>query len=143
MRYDPILCMMVDDTVKTKDTKTTARMTDKSYGKYKLPNGDIVEVIDRKNVNGVDSFVYKNKSGVHFATADWFMNNAVKVRDSKTIDSSEYDKWLKQNETEASNENLVKYLIEVKGFTKENAMKYAKGKTHDSLSEAIRNCEVK
>lgn len=60
----------------------------------------------------------------------------------KTIDSSEYDKWLKQNETEASNENLVKYLMEVKGFTKENAMKYAKGKTHDSLDKAIRSCDA-
>lgn len=88
MKYDPILCMMVDDSVKMKDMKMTTRTTDKSYGKYKLPNGDIVEVIDRKNVHGIDSFVYKNKSGVHFARADWFMDNAVKVRDNKTIDKA-------------------------------------------------------
>ena len=74
MRYDPIMCMMVDDSVKTKDAK--------SYGKYKLPNGEIVEVIDRKNVHGADTIVYKNSRGVHFATVDWFMSNAKKVRDS-------------------------------------------------------------
>ena len=54
----------------------------KSLGKYKLPNGEIVEVIDRKNVHGVDSIVYKNSRGVHFATVDWFMSNAKKVYDS-------------------------------------------------------------
>ena len=84
MKYDPILCMMVDDSVKTKDAK--------SYGKYKLPNGEIVEVIDRKNVHGADTIVYKNSRGVHFATVDWFMSNAKKVRDSvkdsKTIDKA-------------------------------------------------------
>lgn len=84
MKYDPILCMMVDDSVKTKDAK--------SYGKYKLPNGEIVEVIDRKNVHGADTIAYKNSRGVHFATADWFMSNAKKVRDSvkdsKTIDKA-------------------------------------------------------
>ena len=74
MKYDPIMCMMVDDSVKTEDAK--------SYGKYKLPNGEIVEVIDRKNVHGADTIVYKNSRGVHFATADWFMSNVKKVRDS-------------------------------------------------------------
>lgn len=68
------------DSVKTKDAK--------SYGKYKLPNGEIVEVIDRKNVHGADTIVYKNSRGVHFATVDWFMSNAKKVRDSKTIDKA-------------------------------------------------------
>lgn len=80
MRYDPIMCMNVPDSVKTKDAK--------SYGKYKLPNGEIVEVIDRKNVHGADTIVYKNSRGVHFATVDWFMSNAKKVRDSKTIDKA-------------------------------------------------------
>ena len=80
MKYDPIMCMMVPDSVKTEDAK--------SYGKYKLPNGEIVEVIDRKNVHGADTIVYKNSRGVHFATADWFMSNAKKVRDSvKTKDA--------------------------------------------------------
>ena len=74
MKYDPIMCMMVPDSVKTEDAK--------SYGKYKLPNGEIVEVIDRKNVHGADTIVYKNSRGVHFATVDWFMSNAKKVRDS-------------------------------------------------------------
>ena len=150
MKYDPILCMMVDDSVKTHDElslsqkkqvvtelkgylKKTYNFSDeseyarayedlrhmfttgsrksisglfenavkktgshdsvetkdaKSYGKYKLPNGEIVEVIDRKNVHGADTIVYKNSRGVHFATADWFMSNAKKVRDSKTIDKA-------------------------------------------------------
>ena len=73
-RYDHILCMMVDESAKAQDAK--------SYGKYKLPNGEIVEVIDRKNVHGVDTIVYKNSRGVHFATVDWFMSNAKKVQDS-------------------------------------------------------------
>ena len=73
-RYDPILCMMVDEPTKAHDAK--------SLGKYKLPNGEIVEVIDRKNVHGVDTIVYKNSRGVHFATVDWFMSNAKKVYDS-------------------------------------------------------------
>ena len=72
--YDPIMCMMVDEPTKAQDAK--------SLGKYKLPNGEIVEVIDRKNVHGVDTIVYKNSRGVHFATVDWFMSNAKKVYDS-------------------------------------------------------------
>ena len=144
MRYDPIMCMMVDDSVKTQDELSLAQKKQvvtelkgflkksynfsdeseyarayedlrymfttgsrksisglfenavkktgahdsvktkdaKSYGKYKLPNGEIVEVIDRKNVHGADTIVYKNSRGVHFATVDWFMSNAKKVRDS-------------------------------------------------------------
>ena len=141
MRYDPIMCMMVDDSVKTQDVAPAtqryintivhenkanaekfvrqAEQDDevpenelkyvykaynekfgykfhdsvktkdaKSYGKYKLPNGEIVEVIDRKNVHGADTIVYKNSRGVHFATVDWFMSNAKKVRDSNTIDKA-------------------------------------------------------
>lgn len=150
MKYDPIMCMMVDDSVKTQDElslsqkkqvvtelngylKKSYNFSDeseyarayedlrhmfttgsrksisglfenavkktgshdsvkakdaKSYGKYKLPNGEIVEVIDRKNVHGADTIVYKNSRGVHFATVDWFMSNAKKVRDSKTIDKA-------------------------------------------------------
>ena len=81
-RYDPILCMMVDEPAKAQDAK--------SYGKYKLPNGEIVEVIDRKNVHGVDTIVYKNSRGVHFATVDWFMSNAKKVRDSAKAQDESY-----------------------------------------------------
>ena len=137
-RYDPILCMMVDEPVKAQDelslaqkkqvvtelkgylkksynfsdeseyarayedlrhmfatgsrksisglfentVKKTGAHDAKSYGKYKLPNGEIVEVIDRKDIHGVDTIVYKNSRGVHFATVDWFMSNAKKVRDS-------------------------------------------------------------
>lgn len=62
--------------------KKTGAHDAKSLGKYKLPNGEIVEVIDRKNVHGVDTIVYKNSRGVHFATVDWFMSNAKKVYDS-------------------------------------------------------------
>lgn len=96
MRYDPIMCMMVDDSVKTEDAK--------SYGKYKLPNGEIVEVIDRKNVHGADTIVYKNSRGVHFATVDWFMSNAKKVRDSASaidhaIRSCDADKIIETIET--------------------------------------------
>lgn len=137
-RYDPILCMMVDEPTKAQDElslaqkkqvvtelkgylkksynfsdeseygrayedlrhmfttgsrksisglfentlKKTGAQDAKSLGKYKLPNGEIVEVIDRKNVHGVDTIVYKNSRGVHFATVDWFMSNAKKVYDS-------------------------------------------------------------
>lgn len=154
MRYDPVMCMMVDDSVKTRDElslsqkkqvvtelkgflKKSYNFSDegeyarayedlrhmfttgsrksisglfenavkktgahdsvktkdaKSYGKYKLPNGVIVDAIDRKNVHGVDTIVYKDSRGVHFANADWFMSNARKVRDSvkdsKTIDKA-------------------------------------------------------
>ena len=72
--------------------------------------------------------------------------DTVKMKDADcelTNDSAEYEKWLKHNETEASNENLIKYLVEVKGFTKENAKKYAAGKTHDTLNKAIRSCDNK
>ena len=137
-KYDPILCMMVDEPTKAQDelslaqkkqvvaelkgylkksynfsdeseyarayedlrhmfttgsrksisglfentVKKTGAQDAKSLGKYKLPNGEIVEVIDRKNVHGVDTIVYKNSRGVHFATVDWFMSNAKKVYDS-------------------------------------------------------------
>ena len=137
-RYDPIMCMMVDEPTKAQDelslaqkkqvvaelkgylkksynfsdeseyarayedlrhmfttgsrksisglfentVKKTGAQDAKSLGKYKLPNGEIVEVIDRKNVHGVDTIVYKNSRGVHFATVDWFMSNAKKVYDS-------------------------------------------------------------
>ena len=117
-RYDPILCMMVDEPTKAQDAEklhyyqhsytkkwyvvspdgkvfkefnteaeaknyASGKAKDaKSLGKYKLPNGEIVEVIDRKNVHGVDTIVYKNSRGVHFATVDWFMSNAKKVYDS-------------------------------------------------------------
>ena len=140
-RYDPILCMMVDEPAKAQDelslaqkkqvvtelkgylkksynfsdeseyarayedlrhmfttgsrksisglfentVKKTGAQDAKSLGKYKLPNGEIVEVIDRKNVHGVDSIVYKNSRGVHFATVDWFMSNAKKVYDSASV----------------------------------------------------------
>ena len=67
------------DSAKAKDSNA---LDAKSLGKYKLPNGEIVEVIDRKNVHGVDTIVYKNSRGVHFATVDWFMSNAKKVYDS-------------------------------------------------------------
>ena len=143
-RYDPILCMMVDEPAKAQDelslaqkkqvvtelkgylkksynfsdeseygrayedlrhmfttgsrksisglfentVKKTGAHDAKSLGKYKLPNGEIVEVIDRKNVHGVDTIVYKNSRGVHFATVDWFMSNAKKVYDS----ASAFDK---------------------------------------------------
>ena len=159
MRYDPIMCMMVDDSVKTEDrdpyayeeikkdiqimksgkasyitkngiigrishsfnnrvitkeqktelmnlvmsaqdakkvldsakAKDSNALDAKSLGKYKLPNGEIVDVIDRKNVHGVDTIVYKNSRGVHFATVDWFMSNAKKVYDS----ASALDKAIK------------------------------------------------
>ena len=69
--------------------KKTGAQDAKSLGKYKLPNGEIVEVIDRKNVHGVDTIVYKNSRGVHFATVDWFMSNAKKVYDSaSTLDKA-------------------------------------------------------
>ena len=71
--------------------KKTGAQDAKSLGKYKLPNGEIVEVIDRKNVHGVDTIVYKNSRGVHFATVDWFMSNAKKVYDS----ASALDKAIK------------------------------------------------
>ena len=146
-RYDPIMCMMVDEPTKAQDelslaqkkqvvtelkgflkksynfsdeseyarayedlrhmfttgsrksipglfentVKKTGAQDAKSLGKYKLPNGEIVEVIDRKNVHGVDSIVYKNSRGVHFATVDWFMSNAKKVYDS----ASALDKAIK------------------------------------------------
>lgn len=74
---------LFENTVKKTGAHDSARAQDaKSYGKYKLPNGEIVEVIDRKNVHGVDTIVYKNSRGVHFATVDWFMSNAKKVYDS-------------------------------------------------------------
>ena len=140
-RYDPIMCMMVDEPAKAQDelslaqkkqvvielkgylkksynfsdeseyarayedlrhmfttgsrksisglfentVKKTGAQDAKSLGKYKLPNGEIVEVIDRKNVHGVDTIVYKNSRGVHFATVDWFMSNAKKVYDSAKV----------------------------------------------------------
>ena len=144
-RYDPIMCMMVDEPAKAQDelslaqkkqvvtelkgylkksynfsdeseyarayedlrhmfttgsrksisglfentVKKTGAQDAKSLGKYKLPNGEIVEVIDRKNVHGVDTIVYKNSRGVHFATVDWFMSNAKKVYDSaSTLDKA-------------------------------------------------------
>ena len=144
-RYDPILCMMVEEPAKAQDElslaqkkqvvtelkgylkksynfsdeseyarayedlrhmfttgsrksisglfentiKKTGAQDAKSYGKYKLPNGEIVEVIDRKNVHGVDTIVYKNSRGVHFATVDWFMSNPKKVQDSaSTLDKA-------------------------------------------------------
>ena len=144
-RYDPIMCMMVDEPTKAQDelslaqkkqvvvelkgylkksynfsdeseyarayedlrhmfttgsrksisglfentVKKTGAQDAKSLGKYKLPNGEIVEVIDRKNVHGVDTIVYKNSRGVHFATVDWFMSNAKKVYDSaSTLDKA-------------------------------------------------------
>ena len=83
MRYDPVMCMMVDDTKKANDSECK----------------------------------------------------------ELTVDSEEYSKWLKKNETEASNENLVKYLVEVKGFTKENAKQFAKGRIHDAMNRAIRMCK--
>ena len=79
---------LFENTVKKTGAQDSVEAQDaKSYGKYKLPNGEIVEVIDRKDVHGVDTIVYKNSRGVHFATVDWFMSNAKKVRDSaKTKD---------------------------------------------------------
>ena len=101
MKYDPIMCMMVDDSVKTKDAK--------SYGKYKLPNGEIVEVIDRKNVHGADTIVYKNSRGVHFATVDWFMSNAKKVRDSvKSKDSKTIDHAIRSCDEDKDRYEVVK-----------------------------------
>lgn len=73
---------LFENTVKKTGAHDAKAQDAKSYGKYKLPNGEIVEVIDRKNVHGVDTIVYKNSRGVHFATVDWFMSNAKKVYDS-------------------------------------------------------------
>ena len=89
------------DSVKTKDAK--------SYGKYKLPNGEIVEVIDRKNVHGADTIVYKNSRGVHFATVDWFMSNAKKVRDS----ASSIDKAIRSCDEQI---RLVKTISKKNGY---------------------------
>ena len=83
MKYDPVMCMMVEDTKKANDSECK----------------------------------------------------------ELTMDSEEYNNWLSKNETEASNENLVKYLVEVKGFTKENAKKYAKGRIHDAMNKAITICD--
>lgn len=157
MRYDPIMCMMVDDSVKTKDAK--------SYGKYKLPNGEIVEVIDRKNVHGADTIVYKNSRGVHFATVDWFMSNAKKVRDSVKAKDANKNEGFKIHKAEIRGDKL--YLTytdllyggketesftksEAKGFltdpwntwegnTKSIMMKFVKDS--NTIDKAIRSCD--
>ena len=82
---------LFENTVKKTGAQDAKAKDAKSLGKYKLPNGEIVEVIDRKNVHGVDTIVYKNSRGVHFATVDWFMSNAKKVYDS----ASALDKAIK------------------------------------------------
>ena len=85
---------LFENTVKKTGAHDAKAKDAKSLGKYKLPNGEIVEVIDRKNVHGVDTIVYKNSRGVHFATVDWFMSNAKKVYDS----ASDLDKAIKTSD---------------------------------------------
>ena len=85
---------LFENTVKKTGAQDAKAQDAKSLGKYKLPNGEIVEVIDRKNVHGVDTIVYKNSRGVHFATVDWFMSNAKKVYDS----ASALDKAIKTSD---------------------------------------------
>lgn len=95
MRYDPILCMMVDDSVKTKDTKTTTesiKSIDKAikacdsrvstrnvvtsniaFEEIKKMTGIIPEKVQQKG----DTMEFYH-SGVK--VAEWDMNNAeVKV----------------------------------------------------------------
>lgn len=129
MKYDPVMCMMVPDTVKTKDAQ------------YILMNGRKYKVLRREGGNVLLSY----NGVVTKWPVDTLMERGKVVNDSEckelTMDSEEYNNWLRKNETEASNENLVKYLVEVKGFTKENAKKYAKGRIHDVMNNAIRNCD--
>lgn len=133
MEYDPVMCMMVEDAVKTNDA---------------IPNGWKVTV----EKNKVKHYVYSkamSARGAEFEAKKEYPDATVlnverySVSDCKelTMDSEEYSKWLKKNETEASNENLVKYLVEVKGFTKENAKQFAKGRIHDAMNNAIKSCD--
>ena len=127
MRYDPIMCMMVDDSVKTEDAK--------SYGKYKLPNGEIVEVIDRKNVHGADTIVYKNSRGVHFATVDWFMSNAKKVRDSvKSKDSKTLDHAIRSCDASTGR----KVVVYVENYLKSIGKNNSTGK-YDRIVHGVKN----
>lgn len=52
---------------------------DANYGKYKMPNGRIVEVVNRRDLHGVDTVFYKDGSDVRSARWDWFETNAKKV----------------------------------------------------------------
>lgn len=136
-RYDPILCMMVDEPTKAHDAK--------SLGKYKLPNGEIVDVIDRKNVHGVDTIVYKNSRGVHFATVDWFMSNAKKVYDSAKAKDGTYgtvSDYYNQMKGKSKSE-VEKILASAEGNPnaylayKEWKKRYDKAKDSNALDKAI------
>ena len=148
MKYDPIMCMMVDDSVKTEDAK--------SYGKYKLPNGEIVEVIDRKNVHGADTIVYKNSRGVHFATADWFMSNAKKVRDSVKTEDAMFVQLkfgsgrtegakLEENEYREYAEALLKKYGEKRVTLSKQGkviVTYTNPNDSKTIDHAIRSCDI-
>ena len=147
-RYDPVLCMMVDESAKAQDAK--------SYGKYKLPNGEIVEVIDRKNVHGVDTIVYKNSRGVHFATVDWFMSNAKKVQDSaKAKDESEKYAVIMKNSSGKEQYTQGWDLGSIRNWIKDNEKRgyrvtwknfdsktIDKAKDSNTIDKAIRICDA-
>ena len=190
-RYDPILCMMVDEPTKAQDelslaqkkqvvtelkgylkksynfsdeseygrayedlrhmfttgsrksisglfentVKKSGAQDAKSLGKYKLPNGEIVEVIDRKNVHGVDTIVYKNSRGVHFATVDWFMSNAKKVQDSaKAKDSNVLDEAIKVCDASTGH----KVVVFVENYLRSIGKNNSTGK-YDKIVQGVRS----
>ena len=85
MKYDPILCMMVDDSVRTKDARVSTRNVTTSgiaFEEIKKMTGIIPERAQQKG--DTMEFYHKGKK-----VAEWDMNNAeVKVFDQKTIDEA-------------------------------------------------------
>ena len=83
MKYDSILCMMVDDSVKTKDARYSTRNVTTSsiaFEEIKKMTGIIPETAQQKG--DTMEFYHKGKK-----VAEWDMNNAeIKVFDQKTID---------------------------------------------------------
>lgn len=85
MKYDPILCMMVDDSVKAKDARVSTRNVTTSgiaFEEIKKMTGIIPERAQQKG--DTMEFYHKGKK-----VAEWDMNNAeIKVFDRKTIDNA-------------------------------------------------------
>lgn len=86
MKYDPIMCMMVDDSVKTKDESYVVRGR-----KYKVLKRDG----DNVTVKGPDGKVTK----MHI---DFLMSEGKKVSDKKTI-----DKAIRACDSRVSTRNVV------------------------------------
>lgn len=147
MKYDPILCMMVDDSVKTQDELSLSQKKQvvtelkgylkKSYNfsdesEYARAYEDLYHMFttgSRKSISGLFENAVK-KTGSH---------DSVKTKDESFIIEAKKEGHPYKAIVNGEEKELVKYYTH-KGFTDIKLTK-TKGKDSNTIDNAIRSCD--